>query len=230
LGARAVAVTGTLKFAAPPLPVDEGALTGLRAAAGDRPLWLAASTHPGEEDVVLAAHRALAETRPRLLTVIAPRHPARGPAIAAQARAAGLNAALRSQDEPLTDATAIYIADTIGELGIFFRLAPIAFVGGSLIAHGGQNPIEPIRLGCAVLHGPSMHNFTEVTEALAAVDALRTVDDAQDLATTVAALLDAPDTARALAAAQGAVIDAKADALDIVLDALTPLLPQAEAR
>ena len=114
----------------------------------------AASTHPGEEASIVAAHGLLRDKFPTLLTVIVPRHPARGEGIAEIAKAAGLAGALRSQRaQPMPD-VAIYIADTLGELGLIYRVAPIVFMGGSLASHGGQNPIEAVRLGAAVLHGP----------------------------------------------------------------------------
>ena len=167
LGAPDVRALGNLKWAAPPLPADDTALAALQAGLAGRPVWLAASIHPGEEAAVAAAHLALAERHPGLLTLVVPRHPPRAPAFAAAFAAAGIASGLRSAgDRP--GAAPLYIADTIGELGLWYRLAPVAFIGGSLVPHGGQNPMEAARLGCAILHGPHMDNFTELAAGLAA--------------------------------------------------------------
>ena len=173
LGARRVAAVGDLKTAAPVLPFDRSELSRLRDAIGSRPLWLAASTHSGEEKIAAQVHRDLAIQRPGLLTLIVPRHPARGDAIEAMLVGQGLHIARRARDEPVTCDTQVYLADTMGELGLFYRLAGIAFVGGSLVAKGGHNPFEAARLGCAVLHGPDMSNCAAMAAALAhAVSAL----------------------------------------------------------
>ncbi|MGA8079856.1 MAG: 3-deoxy-D-manno-octulosonic acid transferase, partial [Xanthobacteraceae bacterium] len=162
LGAPRVMMTGNLKLDVPPPPVDQAAYKRLKDIIGNRPVIAAASTHPGEEATILAAHKRLQAASPGLLTVIAPRHPARGESIAALAAAAGLIAVRRSQSaQPMPD-VAIYIADTLGELGLIYRIAPIVFMGGSLASHGGQNPIEAVRLGAAVVHGPHVWNFAEI--------------------------------------------------------------------
>ena len=151
----------------------------------------AASTHAGEETAVIDAHRRLRANFPGLLTIIAPRHPERGPGIAEIARAAGLTPALRSRGE-LPDATTdIYVADTIGELGLIYRLAPIVFIGGSLVRHGGQNPIEPAKLGAAILHGPHVWNFAEIYAALDQAHGAEPVDDAGQLTAGVRRLAGA---------------------------------------
>lgn len=207
LGAQKVVVTGNLKFDSPPLAAAPEALATFRAALGARPAWVAASTHPGEDEIVAEAHARLAAERPGLLTVIVPRHPERGPGIAAMLAGRGLTVARRRTDEPLTADVDVYVADTLGELGLFYRAAPVAFVGGSLVAHGGQNPIEPVMLGCAVLHGPHVHNFADVYAALDALpDATRPVTDAADLAAGAGRLLaDAELRGRRVAAASAAL-------------------------
>ena len=141
-----------------------------------RPIIVAASTHPGEEEILIEAHRTLAGFFPSLLTVIVPRHPDRGEAIARIVAAAGLHVGLRSREELPTAATDIYVADTMGELGLFYRLAPIVFMGGSLVAHGGQNPIEAVKLGASIVHGPHVFNFTDVYEALDRAGGARQAD------------------------------------------------------
>src|SRR6266481_3160511 len=166
LGSRNVITTGNLKLDVSAPPADSAKLERLMSVTRGRPVIVAASTHPGEEDILLDAHRALAGFSPSLLTVIVPRHPDRGAAIARVIAAAGLKPALRSREDLPIAATDIYVADTLGELGLFYRLSPIVFMGGSLIEHGGQNPIEAVKLGAAIVHGPHVFNFTDVYEAL----------------------------------------------------------------
>src|SRR5882724_7600660 len=144
LGSRNVITTGNLKLDVPAPPADAAKLERLMAVTRGRPVIVAASTHPGEEDILIQAHRTLAGFFPSLLSVIVPRHPDRGEAIARAIAASGLRGALRSREELPASTTDIYVADTMGELGLFYRLAPIVFMGGSLIEHGGQNPIEAI--------------------------------------------------------------------------------------
>jgi 3-deoxy-D-manno-octulosonic-acid transferase len=232
LGAPVVASVGDLKAAAAPLAADPAVIAELQGQIGARPLWLAASTHAGEEEIVAAAHRRVAESRPGLLTIIAPRHPVRGPAIAEMLQAAGLQVARRAASEPITRDTDVYLADTLGELGLFFRVAGIAFIGGSLTGKGGHNPFEAARLDCAVLHGPDMTNCAAMAEALAAARASETVRDPEDLARGVAALLADPGLRDERAAAAARVAAAGYGALDAVLgqlapwlDALTPAAP-----
>src|SRR5260370_4205142 len=133
-----------------------------------RPIVVAASTHPGEEEILAETHKTLAGFFPGLLTVIVPRHADRGEAVARTVEALGLHASSRSREELPTAATDIYVADTMGELGLFYRLAPIVFMGGSLIEHGGQNPIEAGQLRAAVGHRPHVFHFTHVLPQLAA--------------------------------------------------------------
>ena len=156
---RAWSSTGNLKFDAPPPPADPRVVAHLSGLIAGRPVWLAASTHPGEESAIVAVHRALAKRHPHLLTIIAPRHPHRGPEVAAIAAQAGLRAGRRSEGIHPDRATDVYVADTVGEMGLFYRLSPIVLMGGSLVPIGGQNPIEPAKLGAAILHGPHVHNF-----------------------------------------------------------------------
>jgi 3-deoxy-D-manno-octulosonic-acid transferase len=201
LGAREVAAVGDLKAAAAPLPADPTALAALRRDIGARPLWLASSTHAGEEEIAAAVHERLAPRFPGLLTIIAPRHPRRGPEIAQLLARRGLGAARRAAGERVGVDTEVYLADTLGELGLFYRLAGIAFIGGSLAGKGGHNPFEAARLGCAVLYGPDTRNCARLAAALAAAGAAETVRDADALAEAVAALLADPMLRRARATA-----------------------------
>jgi 3-deoxy-D-manno-octulosonic-acid transferase len=188
LGAKPVLEWGNLKFASPLLPVDEAALREMRQAIAG-PSWLAASTHPGEEEIVIAAHRLLATRMPEVVTIIAPRHPARGAAVAALAE--GLPVAQRSLGQ-LPAPGGVYVADTLGELGLFYRLSPCALVGGSLVAIGGHNMTEPARLGTAVLTGPYTGEITEQVRRLQTAGAILEVRDADSMAVAVQRYLDDP--------------------------------------
>ena len=229
LGAARIGPPGNLKFAADALPADPAAEAAMRAAVGARPRWLAASTHPGEEEIVAAAHRILRQRVTDLLTLIVPRHPGRGPQIAQTLAGAGLAVRLRSRGEAPDAATDIYVADTVGELGLFYRLAPIAFVGGSLVAHGGQNLLEPAKLGCAVLHGPDMANFAAIVTEMREAAATETVGDAASIAAAVGRLLADESLRQERAAAAAEVARRKANILDAVTGALAcwldPLAP-----
>src|SRR5438445_6770567 len=165
LGSRNVVVTGNLKLDVPAPPADANKLDMLMSMTRGRPVVVAASTHPGEEEILIETHRTLAGFFPGLLTVIVPRHPDRGNAIAGLVAASGLRFMQRSREELPAANTDIYIADTLGELGLFYRLAPIVFMGGSLIPHGGQNPIEAVKLDAAIVHGPHEFNFSDVYDA-----------------------------------------------------------------
>ena len=229
LGARDVAAVGDLKAAGAPLPVDQAQLWRLRREIGARPLWLAASTHAGEEEIAAAAHRQLAARIPGLLTVIAPRHPARGDAVAAMLAKEGLRVARRSRDEPVGAGIEIYLADTMGELGLFYRLAGIAFIGGSLTGQGGHNPFEAARLDCAVLHGPDMSNCAGMTAALAAAGAAETVTGADDLTRAVAMLLADRGRRAARCAAGARVAAAGKGILEAIVARLAPWLDRLAA-
>ena len=224
LGAREVATLGDLKAEGAALPADPAQLRQLRREIGARPLWLAASTHEGEEEIAAAVHLRLAADHPRLLTIIAPRHPARGDAVAAMLASRGLRAARRSRGEPVAEASDIYLADTMGELGLFYRLAGIAFIGGSLTPKGGHNPFEPARLDCAVLHGPDMSNCAAMSAALAAAGAAETVHDAEELARAVSRLIRDPGLRAARAAAGAGAAAAGSGVADAVLGRLAPWL------
>ena len=224
LGADPVASVGDLKAAAAPLAHNPAALEALRQEIGARPVWLAASTHPGEEEIAAAAHVRISADHPGLLTLIAPRHPVRGPAIADMLRARGLRTARRGAGEAVCADTNVYLADTLGELGLFFRLAGIAFIGGSLAKKGGHNPFEAARLDCAILHGPDMSNCAAMAGALDAAGAALTVGDAESLADAVARLLEDPAERTRRAAAAGRTAALSSGALDAVLDRFQPWL------
>ena len=226
LGAPRVSATGNLKLDVPALPADEAALRRLKDIVGNRPVMLAASTHAGEEAAIIGAHRRLRAKFPSLLTIVVPRHPARGESIAEEAKGAGLSAALRSRRaQPMPD-IGIYIADTLGELGLMYRLAPIVFMGGSLASHGGQNPIEAIRLGAAIIHGSQVWNFAEIYAALDAARGAQPVADEEALATRLGAWLADPAARQAAADAAAATIKKLSGALERTWTALDPYLIQ----
>jgi 3-deoxy-D-manno-octulosonic-acid transferase len=227
LGARDVRVVGSLKADAPPLAADESALAGLRSAIGARPVLLAAQTHPGEDETVLPAHDLLLARYPDLLTILVPRHPERGADIAMLCGAR--SAARRSQDAPITPTTAIYIADTLGELGLFYRLAPFCFLGGTLVPMGGHNPLEPAVLHRAVLAGPHRGNAARAFEAILGAQGFGGVTSSADIARQTARLFADPGAARAAgeAAAQGAA--SQAGAVVRTVEALDTLLNHARA-
>jgi 3-deoxy-D-manno-octulosonic-acid transferase len=220
LGARQVEMVGDLKSAAAPLPFERSELLQLRIGIGPRPVWLAASTHAGEEEIASQVHRILIAKYPGLLTIIAPRHPARADEITAMLQEQGLSVARRSRGDPVARETDLYLADTIGELGIFYRLCGITFIGGSLVAKGGHNPLEAARLDCAILYGPDMSNCAGIAAALAAAGAAETVTGAETLARAVAALLADRDLRAARAAAASRVAAAGNGVLDLVLERL----------
>jgi 3-deoxy-D-manno-octulosonic-acid transferase len=230
LGAPRIVTTGNLKFDASGLPADRVKLTALQDAIGDRPIIAAASTHAGEESAVIAAHERLRCNFPGLLTLIAPRHPERGTSVRKLATAAGLKAKLRSQGEEPDAATEIYVTDTVGELGLIYRLAPIVFIGGSLVRHGGQNPIEAAKLGTAILHGPHVWNFSEVYAALDDAHGAELVADAGRLTTALAAWLNDPAARARSADAARSTVDDLGGALERTLQSLEPYLMQLQLR
>jgi len=237
LGAREVETLGDLKAAAGSLPFDRLQLELLRRCIGPRPLWLAASTHAGEEEIAACVHRRLAATHPGLLTIIVPRHPARGAAIGAMLAARGLRSARRRRGEPITDQTDVYLADTMGELGLFYSLTGIAFVGGSLVAKGGHNPFEAARLGCAVLHGPDVGNCAGMAAQLAVAGAAETVSDADELARAVGLLLSdlrlraqRADAGKRVAAGSLGILDAILERLARWLEPLAPAESRAQPK
>jgi len=221
LGATQVEATGNLKLAAPEL---EGTDAALAAAIGTRPCWIAASTHPGEESLVLDAEALLHARQPDLLTILCPRHPERGEALAAEIAGRGLGVARRSLGQLPEAGQRIYLADTLGELGTLYRASRLAFVGGSLVPRGGQNLLEPARLGLPVLAGPHTENHAEAAARLEAAGALLRVADPVALAATVGRLLQDEAERAERAAAAAAAAASEAQVLDRVLAALQPLL------
>jgi 3-deoxy-D-manno-octulosonic-acid transferase len=228
LGALDARVTGNLKIDSPPPPLDPSALAGLTAATGSRPRWIAASTHPGEETIIAAAHKLVRAAMPEALTIIVPRHPDRGPAIAEALAATGLVVRRRAAGEFPEDRTDIYVADTLGELGTFYSLAPIAFIGGSLVPHGGQNPIEAVRRGAVVLSGPATDNFADAYSVLRDSAGARLVHSAEELANEVVSLLKDDGEVGRMRQSGERALETLAGALGRTVDTLLGLLPPKE--
>ena len=225
LAKRPVGTLGNLKLAAEPLPTPAAEIEQLNSWMGERPRWLAASTHEGEEEQVLAAHNRILEQTPQALLFLAPRHPARGDEIEELCRAAGFKTARRSKDQPIKEETSVYLADTLGELGIFYQLSDIAFVGGSFPLVGGHNPLEPARLGCAILHGENIFNFADTYADMRKSGSAALVRNDRDLAAAVSRLLADEKTRKSLAdeAANWASNSAQT-VLIALIEALEPLL------
>lgn len=226
LGAPRVLATGNLKFDVSPPPANAHDMQEMRRTVFDRPIFLAASTHRGEDEDVIEAHIEAMERVPNLLTIIVPRHPDRGGEIAQLVQEYQLVPAMRSRNHLPDRGTNIYVADTIGELGLFYRLAPIVFMGGSLIKHGGQNPIEPAKLDSAILHGPYVHNFTTIYSELNRQRGAATVTDARSLATSLIRLLEDPALVRTMAQAANATVIPLSGALNRTANAIEPYLVQ----
>ncbi len=223
-----IEVTGTLKEGAAALPCDEALRQSLSQTIGARPIWVAASTHAGEEDLVLAAHRIVLRSNPRALLLLVPRHPERGADIERLLQSDGWHYAQRSTGAMPDRDTQVYLADTLGELGLWYRLAPISFLGGSLVEIGGHNPFEPAALGSAILHGPYVSNFTDIFERLQAAGAARQVRDAASLAQGVDELMN-PEYAAEMANAAWEVSSTGAEVTDRALDAILERLEIGEA-
>jgi 3-deoxy-D-manno-octulosonic-acid transferase len=226
LGASQVFTTGNLKLDVPAPPADPDTLAVLQDAIGDRPVIAAASTHAGEEETIVEAHIRLRTNFPGLLTLIAPRHPERGSGVVNIAAAAGLAVAQRSRGELPNRSTEVYVADTVGELGLLYRVAPAVFIGGSFVEHGGQNPIEAAKLRTAILHGPHVWNFADIYAALDGAHGAEPLADAERLVAHLAAWLSDPDACARVADAGHAVVEKLGGALDRTLASLDPYLMQ----
>ncbi|MDE2183104.1 MAG: 3-deoxy-D-manno-octulosonic acid transferase [Alphaproteobacteria bacterium] len=227
LGAVDTRTIGSLKADAPPLPVDSEKLRVLRDAIGSRPVFLASQTHAGEEETVLPAHDLLRRSFPNLLTIIVPRHPHRGRDIAILCGTR--NTRLRTNGQAPDAETAVYVADTMGELGLFYRLVPFAFVGGSLIRHGGQNPLEPAKLGCAVMAGPHTFNFTTAYDSIFRAQGAGLVNSAAEIAQLAGKLLRDPEAATRLGRAAAIGAEGLSGAVHKTVEVVTKMLGHAPA-
>ncbi|RUR31077.1 lipid IV(A) 3-deoxy-D-manno-octulosonic acid transferase [Vreelandella nanhaiensis] len=218
------AVVGSLKFEFASTQGTFSESGHLREAWGDRPIWVAGSTRDGEEVLLLEAHRQLLCRYPDALLIIAPRHPQRFDEVAALCQAQGWVSSRRSQGEPVTQATQVYLGDTLGELGILYGAGHVAFVGGSLVPLGGHNVLEPAALGKPVLSGPFVENFADVVEPLQTAGALTLVESTDALVHALGARFDDPERGVEEGLAGIAVIKAHQGALGRTLDGLEALL------
>ena len=223
-----VRVLGSLKQNSAALPYNEAERDDVAVQLQTRPVWLAASTHPGEETAAAEAHRKARRASPRLLLIIAPRHPERGPGIAAILRGDGWSVGLRSEGDDPVSRFEIYIADTLGEMGLWYRIAPVSFLGGSIAPVGGHNPLEPAALGSAIIHGPNIDNAREVYTRLADAGATRVVRNEIELANAVIDLLE-PHMAAEMAHAAWEISSAGAEAAEAARMALLEAVDKVES-
>ena len=228
LGARpeCVEVTGSIKF---DLSIDPELLIKARELreqwqAQERPVWIAASTHEGEDEIVLAAHRQLLASYPNALLILVPRHPERFNSVFELCRREGFATVRRSSGESVEAQTQVLLGDTMGELLFLYALADSAFVGGSLVPNGGHNLLEPAALAKPVLSGPHLFNFLEIAAKLRDAAALEEVDDAQGLAVAVQRLFELPQDAQRMAQAGLKVMQLNQGALQRLLDGLARLI------
>jgi 3-deoxy-D-manno-octulosonic-acid transferase len=222
LGAKNVQISANLKYAAAPLPFDPVNLEVLKASIGARPLVLWASTHPGEEDIAYRLHAAIKKEKPDVLTIIVPRHPVRGEALEASCAAFGLQVARRASGFFPKAGDDIYLADTLGELGLFYRLSKLAILGGSFADIGGHNPIEPGQLGCIIFYGPMMYNFITICADFESRQAALPLKDEADLQDKVLAYLNDSAQFSALGESAAEWTCAQAHIVDDLAAALAP--------
>lgn len=233
LGAKNVTVTDNIKYSAVPLPYDADALAALRLAVGDRPVWVYASTHAGEESLACRVHKSIKDKIPDLLTIIVPRHPERREDVANTCFENGVKFRLRSHnnDLPVQDDD-VYVADTLGELGLFYTLCPIAMIGRSFSddGGGGHNPVEAAQLGCAVLTGPNNQYQRQIYDDMQALSSVIETADEIELTAILQELLGNPAKLQVQQSKAAAFVDRKTHVVDVVLEQLRPLLSQTENR
>ncbi len=226
LGGSDIRDVGNLKYDAAPLPTQPALIAEISRQTEGRPIFLAASTHANEEQTIAQTHALIAQQFPNLLTIIIPRHAVRGDAIAADLRRTHVALAQRSKSEPISPTTSIYLADTMGELGSFYTLADVVFMGGSLIPHGGQNPLEAARFTKAILTGPYTHNFASIIAPFVAAHAIGIATDAASLSQQVCSLLADEPSRQAMAKRAFAAVEQSRGASSIILQHCASLLPR----
>lgn len=228
LGAVDVKNVGNIKYDAQPLPYDAQKMEELNTMIKGRKLWLAASTHKehGEAEEVMAAeiHKEIKKQYPDLLTIIAPRHPARKSEILSELVPLGVNVAVRSDGQKIMPKTDIYLADTMGELGLFYRLANVVFIGGSLVARGGHNPLEPARLGCSIIVGKYTFNFTEINSEFMEKNAMMVAESTNALKTEILDLFENQEKATRLSSAALKLVQEKTGILDGIIQEIAPYI------
>jgi 3-deoxy-D-manno-octulosonic-acid transferase len=223
-----IGAVGNLKLAAPVPSVDDAALKALRAAIADRPVWLAASTHAGEDKIMIMVHNAIMTAAPNALMIIAPRHPERANDVEVDCRIAGIVPIRRSRGEIPNKNDPIWLWDTMGELGLAMSLAPVTFMGGSLVDNvGGHNPVEPAQIGSAIVSGALVHNFENLYQELEDEGGARIIDNPMSdvIAMSIAGLLGDDDQRNKEVAAARTVVARGAGAMEVTVQALLDLLP-----
>jgi 3-deoxy-D-manno-octulosonic-acid transferase len=218
-------ITGNIKFDVE-LPPDLP-LRGRELRADlflDRPVWIAASTHEGEEEIVLAAQQALLKNHPEVLLVLVPRHPQRFPAVRDMIVKQGMSVVSRTDGEPCSTSTQVFLGDTMGELTLFYAASDVAFVAGSLVPIGGHNLLEPAALGLPLLSGPHVFNAQEIADMFVASGSCRLVQDSADLAAQVDDLLSDPETASRLGDAGREILERNRGSLHRLLALIEPLV------
>lgn len=230
LGANQAKATGNLKYSATPLPCDEADFKAIKGVVGQRPVIVYASTHAGEEEIAADIHAILENAFPDLLSIIIPRHPERGYDIEAELNKThkGVIARGATKNLPSPD-TRIYIANTLGEMGLFYRLSEIVYVGRSLSndGGGGHNPLEPALLHCAVVHGANIQNLQDIYDDMQAHSACISVENAEELAQKIQWLLSNEDQKQAYISKAYEFAQAKSDVIDTVMEHVTPLIEEA---
>lgn len=224
LGCARADCPGNLKFDAPLDPPDPDQLAELQRAIGARPVWLAALTHPGEDEIAIAAHKRLRETMPELLLVLVPRHPNRAAAIQALANAKGLACGRRSLGDVITAQSQVYLGDTIGEMSLYYGLASVGFLAGSFADVGGHNPVEPGQMGLALVSGPNVRNARAIYKALWDAGAVLRIKAPDELAAAVAMLLRDHAARDRQIERIGTILEQGQGALDRTMVALGPFL------
>lgn len=228
LGAAPVEAPGNLKYAAEPLPVNDADLDGFKAAVRGRPAWIFASTHPGEEEMAGRIHKILAARHPGLLTVIVPRHPARGDEIERKLKAEGLLVVRRGDGKALPGPDcSVYLADTLGELGLFYRLGLANVIGGSFVPHGGHNPVEPGQLGGIIFFGPHMHNFDTIVRDFLDAGAAQSLPGETALAEALDRVFSQPSSCTGMAGRALDLARSRMNVVDTVFQLIDPVLKRA---
>jgi 3-deoxy-D-manno-octulosonic-acid transferase len=233
LGAQNVIVTDNIKYSAAPLPHDEDALTALKVSTSERPVWVYASTHEGEEDLACRVHKSIKEGLPNLLTIIVPRHPDRRDDVADTCFKNSVKFRLRSDklSLPAPDDD-IYIADTLGELGLFYTLSPVAMIGRSFSndGGGGHNPVEAAQLGCAVITGPNNQYQRQLYDDMQSDSAVIEVQNELELTSILEELLTHPHKLKAMQDKTSTFVSRKTHVIEGVMKELSPLLQSTENR
>lgn len=219
-----VEVGSNLKATSAPLPVDRAVLADMRGALGKRPVWVASSTHPGEEEVVLAAHRTLLARFPDLVLLLVPRHPERGDDVAGMIAQAGFTHTRRSTGGALGADTQVYLADTLGETGTWYALSPVVFMGASFEPIGGHNPFEPAQGGAAIITGPHVTNFAETYAALISLGGAVEVGESGQLAQAVTHWIEDDEALKTARGAAQKFVFSQVAGLDQVVETLCAAL------